>query len=458
MGLLPSVRFCRKEKERLTSTSSKPLPLFVPKPVSGGLARAALGISLALLGSTGLRGQKSSPAWDDPTVRSALEIAEKIEPRTIETQVRLCEIPAPPFKEEERAAAYADLFREMGLEEVRIDEEGNVLAEMKGASVHPKVVLSAHLDTVFPEGTDVTVQRGEGTLEGPGIVDDCRGLAVVHAVARAIAEAEVSLRGTLVFVGTVGEEGEGNLRGVRHLFQKRPLGEIDAFISIDGAGYGLTHGAVGSERYRVIFKGPGGHSYGAFGLPSPIHAMGRAIARIADFKVPSEPKTTFNVGVVEGGTSVNSIAFESSMSVDMRSIDPGSLADLVARFKKAIRKAVNEENQRWKHPSEKVGAEIQTIGIRPAGSLPVDSEIVQLALAGARQLGFESRLGSASTDANIPISLGIPAITIDGGGKGRGAHSPQKEIFETRDAYLGTQWALLLSLGLTGVISDEVHQ
>ena len=396
-------------------------------------------------------------SWKHDRIEAALEAAQRLEGSTIETQIELCQIPAPPFKERKRAEAYAALFRRMGLEDVTIDGEGNVLAPMPGLSDRPRVVISAHLDTVFPEGTNVQVKRVGATLEGPGIVDDCRGLAVVHGVARAIAEAEVPLQGTIIFVGTVGEEGEGNLRGVRYLFDKKPLGEIDAFISVDGAGYDLTHRAVGSERYRVNFLGPGGHSFGAFGLPNPIHAMGRAIALLSDFEVPSDPKTTFNVGVIEGGTSVNSIPFQANMLVDMRSVDPIELESLVSRFKAAIEQAVIEENQRWNHPQEKVTVELETIGIRPAGRLPVEAPIVQLALSAAKKLDITARLNAASTDANIPINLGIPAITIDGGGQGSGAHSPQKEVFEIRDSYLGTQWALLVSVGLAGAVPDEVH-
>ncbi len=395
--------------------------------------------------------------WRHARVQVALEAAARLEGSTIETQIELCQIPAPPFKEAKRAEAYAELFRQMGLENVTIDSEGNVLASMEGRSARPRIVVSAHLDTVFPEGTDVRVKRVGATLVGPGIVDDCRGLAVVYGVARALAEAEVPLLGTIVFVGTVGEEGEGNLRGVRHLFEKKPLGEIDAFISVDGAGYDLTHRAVGSERYRVNFVGPGGHSFGAFGLPNPIHAMGRAIALLSDLEVPADPKTTFNVGVIEGGTSVNSIPFQASMLVDLRSVDPAALANLVSRFKIAMDKAVTDENDRWNHPQEKVAVELETIGIRPAGRLSVEAPIVQLALSAAKKLDISARLNAASTDANIPINLGIPAITIDGGGQGRGAHSPNKEIFELRDSYLGTQWALLLSVGLAGAVPEDVH-
>src|SRR5687767_11896693 len=244
----------------------------------------------------------------DPAIKAALEAIRASEPQTIDDQVRLCEIEAPPFKEAKRAEAYARMFREAGLQNVRIDKEGNVLGDRPGAQSRPRLVFSAHLDTVFPEGTDVKVKREGNLLRAPGIGDDCRGLAVVLAVVRAMNQARVQTPGTITFVGTVGEEGLGDLRGVKYLFNEGMKGQIDRFVSIDGTGLGITHIAVGSLRYRVTFKGPGGHSYGAFGrIPNPLHALGRAVETISQFEVPADPKTTFNVGRVGGGTSVNAI-------------------------------------------------------------------------------------------------------------------------------------------------------
>jgi acetylornithine deacetylase/succinyl-diaminopimelate desuccinylase-like protein len=382
-------------------------------------------------------------------VKEALAYLERTEPQTIEEQIALCQIPAPPFKEAARAEDFRRRLVAQGLRNVRIDSEGNVIGERPGEPGGPTVVVSGHLDTVFPEGTDVTVKREGTVLRAPGIGDDCRGLAVVLATARALDAAKVRTRGTVLFVGTVGEEGEGNLRGVRHLFGTELKGRVDYFVSVDGTGIGVTKDAVGSHRYRVTYKGPGGHSYGAFGMPNPMHALGRAIARVADFQVPADPKVTFSVGVVEGGTSVNSIAASASMLVDMRSVDPAALQALDARFQQAVQSALAEENARWRS-DVKLTVQVDTAGIRPAGTQPADAPVVRAALDAARSLGLQAPVGASSTDANIPINLGIPAVTIDGGGDGGSAHALD-EWFDTRDSHKGTQWALLYVSTLAGV-------
>ncbi|HEX2094322.1 MAG TPA: M20/M25/M40 family metallo-hydrolase [Longimicrobiaceae bacterium] len=384
-----------------------------------------------------------------PRVREALAHAQRTEPQTVEEQVAICQIPAPPFKEQRRAEDFRRRLEALGLRNVRIDAEGNVIGERPGTPGGPVVVISGHLDTVFPEGTDVTVRREGTVLRGPGIGDDCRGLAVLLATARALDAAGVRTRGTILFVGTVGEEGEGNLRGVRYLFGKELKDRVDYFISVDGTGLGVTNDAVGSHRYRVTYRGPGGHSYGDFGMPNPMHALGRAIARIADFQVPADPKVTFSVGVVEGGTSVNSIAGSARMLVDMRSVDPEALGRLDAEFQRAVRDALAAENARWQS-QVKLTVEVDTIGIRPAGRQPAGAPVVRAAVEAGKALGFEARTTASSTDANLPISLGIPAVTIDGGGNGGGAHSLE-EWFDTRDSHLGTQWALLYLVTLAGV-------
>lgn len=385
-----------------------------------------------------------------PRVKQALAVAERTEPRTIAEQIALCEIPAPPFEEAERAAEYRKRMEGLGLRDVRIDAEGNVIGERPGSDPKaPAVLISGHLDTVFPKGTDVSVSREGTVLKGPGIGDDCRGLAVVLAVARAMEEAKIQTRGRVLFVGTVGEEGAGNLRGVRHLFRQELKDSVGYFISVDGSGLDLVKDAVGSHRYRVTYRGPGGHSYGAFGMPNPVHALGRAIAKTAEFRVPADPKTTFSVGVVEGGTSVNSIAAQASMDVDMRSADAASLDSLDARFQLAVREALTEENARWER-GERLTMKIDTIGIRPGGGQPADAPIVRAGRDAGQALGFRPDAGASSTDANIPIGLGIPAVTIDGGGKGSGAHSLD-ETYDTADSHLGTQWALLYVLTLAGV-------
>ena len=423
--------------------------------VAGATRRKAIVPALLALAVPVIQTGGSPPRADDglvetlmaePAVRAALDAVREGEPWVLDEQVRLCEIPAPPFQEGERAAAYRKAFEVLGLREVRTDPEGNVIGERPGTTGSPRVVVSAHLDTVFPPGTDVRVRREGALLKGPGIGDDCRGLAVVLGVVRALAAARVETPGTIVFVGTVGEEGLGDLRGVRHLFEKGSAGRIDRFVSIDGAGTGITHIAVGSHRYRVTFKGPGGHSYGAFGLANPIHAAGRAVARIADFEVPRRPKTTFNVGRIGGGTSVNAIPFEAWFEIDMRSADPSALQAVDAKFQEAVDAALEDENRRWDGRG-RLTVTKALVGRRPAGRTPAGDPVVRRAAAATRALGLPVSLEEGSTDANLPISLGIPAITIDGGGRGSGAHSLD-ETFDSTDSWKGTARALLVAIAL----------
>jgi tripeptide aminopeptidase len=381
----------------------------------------------------------------DAAIESAVDGLRASEPQTIEDQIRLCEVEAPPFKETKRAQLYAQMFKDAGLTNVRIDKEGNVLGEKRGSKPRPHLVFSAHLDTVFPEGTSVTVKREGAILRGPGIGDDCRGLAVVLAVARAMVKGNIQTPGMITFVGTVGEEGLGDLRGVKFLFREGLKGQIDRFVSVDGTGLGITHTAVGSLRYRVTFKGPGGHSYGAFGMVNPIHALGRAMARIADFDVPREPKTTFNVGRIGGGTSVNAIPFEAWAEVDMRSADPAALKSIDAKFHKAVDEAVAEENARW--GSRQLTVDKALVGDRPAGGTPPESPIVLAAVSATKALGLMTTLDEGSTDANIPMNMGIAAITIDAGGRGTGAHALD-ESFDSTSSWQGTQRALLIALAL----------
>ena len=386
-----------------------------------------------------------------PTVAQALATLQRDNAWTLEQQVALCEIPAPPFKEARRAADFRQRLVALGLADARIDAEGNVIATRAGRAAGPTVVLSAHLDTVFPESTDVRVTRDGARLAGPGIVDDCRGLAVLLSVARAMQQQKVVTDGPVVFVGTVGEEGPGNLRGVRHLFAKELAGRIDYFLSVDGSGFGITSRAVGSNRYRVTFAGPGGHSYGDFGVPNPMHAMGRAIAAIGDLQVPASPRTTFNVGIVRGGTSVNSIAGEATLELDMRSESAAALATLDSAARRAIEAARVAEQARWPRSRVQLTVRIDTIGIRPAGAQPDSAPIVIAAQQAARAVGATAgRPNASSTDANVPIGLGIPGLTIDGGGRGDGSHSLGEWYEDGADGYRGPQWALLLVATLAG--------
>ena len=382
----------------------------------------------------------------DAAVKAAVDRVRRDEPRLLEEQVRLCEIPAPPFKEGRRAEAYRDAFQALGLKNVRIDAVGNVLGERPGQSARPHLVFTAHLDTVFPEDTPLKTSRAGTVLKGPGISDDCRGLAVLLGVITALKEGNIQTPGTITFVGTVGEEGLGDLRGVKHLFSSELKGRIDRFVSVDGAGLGITHIAVGSLRYRVAFKGPGGHSYGAFGIANPTHALGRAIEKIADLQVPQQPRTTFNVGRVGGGTSVNAISAEAWMEVDLRSSDEAALAALDASFQKSLDAALAEENERWGNKGRLV-LEKTVVGNRPAGRVATDAPIVQAALSVTRALGLEGRLDEGSTDSNMAMSLGIPAVTIDGGGSATGTHTTS-ETFDSTNSWQGTARALLLALAL----------
>jgi acetylornithine deacetylase/succinyl-diaminopimelate desuccinylase-like protein len=380
-----------------------------------------------------------------PAVRQALDVARAEELQTIEDQIRICEVEAPPFQEARRAQLYAQMFRDVGLKNVRLDAEGNVVGERPGAQPRPNVVMSAHLDTVFPRGTNVKVRREGSVLRGPGIGDDCRGLADVLAVARALTKAGVSTPGTITFVGTVGEEGLGDLRGVKRLFGETLKDKIDRFVSIDGDGLGITHIAIGSARYRVTFNGPGGHSFGSFGTVNPVHALGRAIARMADLQVPSSPRTTFNVGRVGGGTSINAIARDAWMEVDLRSSDAQTLKGLEAQFRQAMHDAAAEENKRWH--SQALAVSIDAVGMRPAGRAASTSPIVQAAVSVTRALNLPVTFAEGSTDSNLPLSLGVPAVTIDTGGRGAGAHT-EDETFDTTDAWKGTQRAVLLAVAL----------
>jgi acetylornithine deacetylase/succinyl-diaminopimelate desuccinylase-like protein len=387
-----------------------------------------------------------------PPIDAALERLRLINEWTLTQQVELCQVAAPSFKEALRAAEYKRRLELLNLKGVRIDTEGNVIAERPGARATPRVVLSAHLDTVFGDSVDVTVRRNGTRFEGPGIGDDCRGLAVVLAVARALQEGDIRTSGPVVFVGTVGEEGVGNMRGVRHLIDRQTAGgRVDYFISVDGIGLNAMTQAVGSHRYRVSVRGPGGHSFGDFGIPNPIHALGRAIAGIAQIQVPSSPRTTFSVGVIEGGTSVNAIAMSASMDIDLRSESQEALDSLDARMRRAVLAGVDAEHARWPGTMARLTADFREIGKRSAASQPDTAQIARATLAAARALGFIPALIPSSNDTNYPMSLGIPSVAIDGGGSGGAAHSTSEWYDDGKDGWRGPQWALLLVLSLAGL-------
>ena len=416
-------------------------------------AIGAIGLMLCLVAALGhAQAPPASRVLDGATVKTVADLARQKEDETIARQIRFCEVEAPPFAEAARAEVLRREFRSVGLSNVRVDRVGNVLGDRRAAIdgppvSGPRLVVAAHLDTVFPAGTPVAVTREGASLKGPGIGDNCRGLAVLVGIVRLLDEARVRTPGPITFVANVGEEGLGDLRGVRALFNETMKGAIDRFVSIDGPGLHITNVAVGSYRYRVTFTGPGGHSFGAFGLPNPAHALGRAAAAIAAFTVPNEPRTTFNIGRIGGGTSVNAIPSEAWMEVDMRSTDPKELASLDERFHRAVDAAVVEENTRWGRPNV-VSVTKDRVGNRPAGTTSPDSAIVRAAREAGQSLGLTVPLGEGSTDSNLPISFGIPAITIGGGGRGAGAHSPT-ESFDASNSWQGTANAALITILLS---------
>jgi acetylornithine deacetylase/succinyl-diaminopimelate desuccinylase-like protein len=372
-----------------------------------------------------------------------------------EEQIRICSVPASPFGETERAEYLKQKFSELGLTEVEIDEEGNCLGLLRGASLHPLIVASAHLDTVFSSDTDFTVTKREHKLFAPGIADDGCGLAALIAIAHVIQNEQIPLAGSLLFVGTVGEEGEGNLRGVRYLLTKgRWAPQVDGFLSFDGPGVDrITNRALGSRRYRVEFTGPGGHSWGDFGVPNPVHALGRAISRLAAYPAPKDPRTTFNVGRVEGGTGVNSIPGRATMEVDLRSSADAELQRLDAFFRRAMRDAADEESGTRRAGDPALQLKLDLIGERPSGETPSNSPLVELALEATKLLGVEPRLDQSSTDSNLPISLGIPAITLGAGGTSGSSHTLD-EWYDPRDRDKGLKRALLVILGMAGLNPD----
>lgn len=394
----------------------------------------------------------------DRGVKAALDYLKADEVRTWGDQKELSEIPAPSRKEAKRAEDFARRLRELGLTDVSIDREGNVIGVRKGTGPRarsgkggvPRLVLSAHLDTVFPEGADVTVKERAGRFYGLGISDDGRGLAVVLAVLRSMQRQNLRTMGEVLFVGTVGEEGLGNLRGVKALFRDNP--DLDGFITVEPSLGGVNYvgvGATGSRRWAIIFSGPGAHSFEAFGTPSAIHAMGRAISHIADLRPPTDPKTTFNVGVVSGGTSVNTIAASARMEIDIRSNGTEALHQFEQQVLSATERAAAEENARWN--SSGISVQRELVGDRPAGATDPQSPIVQASVQSIRALNLPMpALVTNSTDSNAVVALGIPAVTLGGGGASGGLHSPN-EWFEPREAWLGPQAVLLTVLGLVGV-------
>jgi len=389
-------------------------------------------------------------------VKKSFEYIIQQEPFTYENLIKLTEIEAPPFKEENRAIAFKNMIEEIGIDSVWIDLEGNVNGLLKGQEGTRTVGLDAHLDTVFPEGTDVKVRIKNDTLYAPGIADDSRGLSMLLTILKTIRNNDIALRDNLLFIGSVGEEGLGDLRGVKHLFRKG-ASKIDSWISIDGGSIGrVNNKGLGSYRYRVTFMGPGGHSWGSFGLVNPHHALGKAIqlfVNSADNYTSIGPKTSYNIGIIKGGTSINSIPFESIMEVDIRSVDPNRLDEMEKILENSVKEALDDQNSR-KRMGGNLTYVIDKIGNRPSGELSPSLPLVQRAMAVTKHFGVTPRLTRGSTNSNIPISLGIPSVTIGRGGKGGNVHSLAEWWYNDR-GYRSIQLSLLLVLMEAGFLETK---
>ena len=385
-------------------------------------------------------------------VQAAMEHIVAIEPQSRRDLIELTEIPAPPFGEENRARRFAEMLRQAGLSDVTIDDVGNVIGRRPGKSGDRVIAYSAHLDTVFPLETDVTVRFDDEKMYAPGIGDNTRGLVTVLGVLRALQKTGIETDADILFIGNVGEEGLGDLRGVKHLFRDGAPG-IDTLIAVDGGESNrIVFGGVGSHRYRITFRGPGGHSWGAFGLASPHHALGRAIAifvKNAPSVTSIGEKTSYNVGRIGGGTSINSIAFESWMEIDMRSGNQGKLNDVDAILQAAVEQALQQENTARLDGPE-LTVDVERVGTRPAAEGDDQAPIVQRAIAATESFGIEPQLQISSTDANLPISKGIPAVTMSRGGVSGNSHAPE-EWWQNVDGHIGMQIGLITLLAEAGL-------
>jgi tripeptide aminopeptidase len=393
---------------------------------------------------------------DNAEVRSALAWFSRNLTWINEQQARLTEIPAPPFQEAQRAAAVKALLAASGLD-VKIDKTGNVIGEMRGADDKEIVVIAAHLDTVFPPGTDVKVRRNAERMSAPGISDNGTGLAALVAIARTIHEAHLKPQRTILFVADVGEEGEGNLRGMRALVDAY-RSKLKAAVVLDGSGTEhVTTKALASRRLEVLISGPGGHSWSDFGMPNPINALVRGAVRFINTRVPANPRTTFNLGQIEGGTSVNSIPYEARLKVDVRSESEDELAKLESALRDCVSAGVRDEMEAARDRSKgKLEWKVDLLGSRPGGELAPDSPLLGALRAADEYVGNQSRVERSSTDANIPLSNGIDAISIGAGGTGGGAHSLQ-EWYEPAGREMGLKRALLTLLGISGVAEEKAR-
>jgi acetylornithine deacetylase/succinyl-diaminopimelate desuccinylase-like protein len=407
------------------------------------------------------------PIFDNSRISAQREIARIAEMRNVHAafayfhkqemefrrwQRELTEIPAPPFGEAARSEWLRERFIAIGLENVQVDDLGNVLGLLHKSPDAPLIGISAHLDTVFPQGTALQTREEVNRLYGPGISDNAAGVTALLAIANAVKRTQLKPATNILFIGNVGEEGEGNLRGMRHLFSVAPWREaIHSLLVIDGAGTDtFVNQALGSRRFEITFRGPGGHSWSDFGIPNPIVLLSRALARFSEVQAPESPRTTFNVGVVSGGTSVNSIPESATARVDLRSASMEELQKLEDRLRECVAEAWREAPLSHRSGELKVTLAIESIGDRPAADVPANARTLQIVRAVDKHLRIESFPRLASTDANIPLSLGIEATTIGAGGDGGGAHT-LREWFDCSNRDLGLKRILLVLLALTGV-------
>ena len=406
--------------------------------------------------SHALRQAQRSRLPDNARVRAALDWFTPNISWVNDQQVRITEIPAPPFQEAQRAAAVKELLAETGLP-AHIDKTGNVIGELRGENEKEIVVISAHLDTVFPPGTDVKVHRDASHMTAPGISDNGSGLAALLALASAVQFAHLKPQRTVLFVGDVGEEGEGNLRGMRALVDAY-RGKLKAIVVLDGSGTDhVTTKALASRRLEALITGPGGHSWSDFGMPNPINALVRGSVRFINTKVPASPRTTFNIGQIEGGTSVNSVPYEARLKVDIRSESEDELTRLESALRECIAAGVRDEMDSARDRSKgKLEWKVELLGSRPGGELAADSALLAALRAADEFVGNQSRIERSSTDANIPLSLGIDAISIGAGGSGGGAHSLQ-EWYDSAGREAGLKRALLTVLGVSGVAEEKTR-
>jgi acetylornithine deacetylase/succinyl-diaminopimelate desuccinylase-like protein len=372
----------------------------------------------------------------DVSIKRAFDYFEAQHEALVQLIVRLCEIAAPTFAEGPRARAVAEELRALGLQDVQVDEVNNVTGVWPGGEPGPTFLLDAHLDTVFPAGTDVRVRREDGKLKAPGVGDDTANLACALFLLRLLRDCRVRLPGTLIFSGTAGEEGLGDLCGIKAVM-RRLAGHLDYVLALDGKLGRITDQGVGSHRYRIAVKAQGGHSWADFGAPSAIHALGALIARISKLDVPQQPRTTFNVGIISGGTSVNSIAESAELLLDLRSVSAEALAHLEQRVLAFLPEIEAEY---------RVHVERQLVGDRPAGSQADTTWMVETIRQVHQALGIDTQINAASTNANVPLSQGIPAVVI-GTYTGQGTHRLDEWIDE-RSVILGMKQLLLCVLAL----------